>query len=320
MAVASSAPAHHAAGVSRGHLETRPGARAPRLRRLQSTRPPRVLVSAAGPGGAWLSRSWTTTGPGGWGVAPALLPTQPGERGKPHWRDAIQLARRRRSGALPPVHGPAVAAAARRDRGRARAAASGALQTAQWRRPAWRLRPASRSTGRAPWGPASLRAVPDHPARRVRLAPARPAQGPPSAPSPVSPPPDRGGPLGAAPPRQTRRARGAARAASPSRGPPRPADQPGPAWAGPGAPGPTLVAAERPRAQRSPRGRGHRTSMQRVYVGACPGRAAAPLEKDRAQGCRRASKVGAGSRTRRSPGVGSPSMTFSGGHTPSCRA
>jgi len=107
MAVASSAPAHHAAGVSRGHLGTRPGARAPRLRRLQSTRPPRVLVSAAGPGGAWLSRSWTTTGPGGWGVAPALLPQQPGERGKPHWRDAIQLARRRRSGALPPVHGPA---------------------------------------------------------------------------------------------------------------------------------------------------------------------------------------------------------------------
>ena len=151
MAVASSAPAHHAAGVSRGHLGTRPGARAPRLRRLQSTRPPRVLVSAAGPGGAWLSRSWTTTGPGGWGVAPALLPTQPGERGKPHWRDAIQLARRRHSGALPPVHGPAVAAAARRDRGRARAAASGALQTAQWRRPA------SRSTGRAPWGPAPLR-------------------------------------------------------------------------------------------------------------------------------------------------------------------
>jgi hypothetical protein len=188
LAVASSAPAHHAAGVSRGHLGTRPGARAPRLRRLQSTRPPRVLVSAAGPGGAWLSRSWSTTGPGGWGVAPALLPTQPGERGKPHWRDAIQLARRRRSGALPPVHGPAVAAAARRDRGRARAAASGALQTAQWRRPAWRLRPASRSTGRAPWGPASRRAVPDHPARRVRLAPARPAQGPPSAPSPVSPP------------------------------------------------------------------------------------------------------------------------------------
>jgi len=50
-----------------------------------------------------------------------LLPNKPGDRGNTTRREALQLARLRRSGALPPVDGPQGEEEARRDLGRARA-------------------------------------------------------------------------------------------------------------------------------------------------------------------------------------------------------
>ena len=99
-----------------------------------------VFVSAAGPGGAWLSRSLTKKGQGGWVVAPSLLPKKPGERGTTTRRDAIPLARLRRSGNRTPGYVPQGEAAAMRDLGRARADAIHALQAATLRLKAFRLR------------------------------------------------------------------------------------------------------------------------------------------------------------------------------------
>ena len=90
-------------------------------------------------------------------VAPSLLPKKAGARVKTHRRDAIKLARLLRSGDLPPVYVPAVADAAMRDLGRARADTLHELQAAQGRRTAFLLRHALRETGHAPWGPAHLR-------------------------------------------------------------------------------------------------------------------------------------------------------------------
>jgi transposase len=133
-----------------------------------------------------------------WGVAPALLPTKPGDRVTTDRRDARPLARLMRAGALPPVYGPAVDAAASRALSRARDETLRALQAATWRRNACLLRPDSRSTGRAHGSPAHLRwlragvcptpaqpmglqadvqTVTAQPARLQRLAPARRAQG-----------------------------------------------------------------------------------------------------------------------------------------------
>jgi transposase len=198
MAVADVAQAPHAAGVSLGTLGTRQGAIDTLRRRLQSTSPQLVFVSAAGPCGSWLSRSRTQTGHVGWGVAPSLRPKQPGARVPTPRRDALTLARLRRAGDLPPVSVPAVEDAALRDLGRARAEALRARQTATCRLHAFLLRHASRDTGRATWGPAHLRwrsavvcRTPAPPsvlhadvragtaptARLARLAPERPAQG-----------------------------------------------------------------------------------------------------------------------------------------------
>jgi transposase len=191
MAVAYVAQAPHAEVVSLGNIGTRQCASATLLRRLQANSSHRVLVSDAGPCGSWLSRSLTKKGHVCWVVAPALSPTKPGERGTTNRRDALTLARLLRSGDLTPVSVPAVADAAMRDLGRARAEAIRALKTAQFRLQAFLLRHALRDTGRATWGPAhrrwlsevvcptpapqrvfheDLRAVPDHTARLARLA------------------------------------------------------------------------------------------------------------------------------------------------------
>ena len=70
MAVAYVATADHAAVVSLGHSGMRPCDLAPRLRKRPAQSPPLVLVSEAGPGGDWLSRSLPPQGHVGWGVAP----------------------------------------------------------------------------------------------------------------------------------------------------------------------------------------------------------------------------------------------------------
>ena len=126
-----------------------------------------------------------------------MIPQKAGHRVTTDRRDAVHLARLLRSGALPPVYGPAVEAEALRARRRARAEARRELTAAQCRLKAVLLRPESRYTGRAPWGPtprrwlsavvcptptpqlvfpAYVRAVHEHTERLQRLAQARTEQ------------------------------------------------------------------------------------------------------------------------------------------------
>jgi transposase len=157
MAVASIAQAPGAAGGARGSRGTRQGDIAPLVRQRPATATQLLCVSAAGPCGSWLSRELLTTGDACGGVAPALLPPQPGARVTTDRRDAGPLARLARAGDLIAVSVPTGAAAAMRALPRARAAARSACNDAQVRRTAFLRRPARRSTGRAPWSPAPCR-------------------------------------------------------------------------------------------------------------------------------------------------------------------
>src|SRR6185436_6733496 len=186
-------PQSRARQSSLGMVGTRQWASDTLIRPLQSPSKQRVFVSTAGPCGSWLYRSLTTTGPGGWGVAPSLIPTKIGARVKTDRRDAIHVARLRRAGALTPVEVPAVHDAALRDLRRAREETLHDLQTAQGRLKALLLRQDSRSTGRATWGPAHLRWLreivwPTPAPRLPRLCPGghRP-HGPAPAPGPGTP-------------------------------------------------------------------------------------------------------------------------------------
>lgn len=200
IAVASVAPEPPAEGVSLGPIGTRQGDLEHRSRRGPATSPPRVCVYDAGPGGSGRSRDRTPTGHRCAGVAPAVSPTKPGERVTTPRRAAITRARRRGSGARPPVSGPTGDEAALRARGRARAEALRALQAAKVRLNAFRWRPDLRAGGRATWRPAPLRwlragvcappaqrsgfqadgrAVQAQAERRQRLAPARQEPGKP---------------------------------------------------------------------------------------------------------------------------------------------
>jgi transposase len=156
-AVASMAQEHGAEVLSLGTLGPRPCAIAQMVRKRPATAPPLILVYAAGPWGSWLSRSLTTKGSACWVVAPSLRPTKPGERVQTDRRDAVPLARLARSGDLPAVSVPKVAAEARRALPRARAEALRALQDAPCRLTACVLRHAIRSGGRAHGGLAHLR-------------------------------------------------------------------------------------------------------------------------------------------------------------------
>src|SRR5438093_12736936 len=84
-----------------------------------------------------------------------------GERSKTDRRDAGQLARLARSGALPLVSVPTVDDEAMRALTRAREEVSSALQDAPFRRKAFVLRQAIRSAGRAHGGPAHRRGLAD---------------------------------------------------------------------------------------------------------------------------------------------------------------
>jgi transposase len=188
IAVASVAPEHHAAVVSLGPIGTRQSDLAHRLRRGPSTGPPRVCVYDAGSGGSGRCRDRPPTGHLCAGVAPAVIPQTPGDRVTTPRRAASTRARRRRSGALPPVSGPTGDEAALRAQGRARAAALRARQAAQVRLNACLVRHDIRAGGRAggcpppapPSGfPADGRAVQAQAARLQRLAPARPEPGKP---------------------------------------------------------------------------------------------------------------------------------------------
>ena len=161
MAVADVAKAHEAEVIDRGTIGTRHADIDPLVRTLQAKATPRVFVYEAGPWGSWRSRDLTKQGQVCWGVAPALMPQQAGDRGTTDRRDAGHLARLMRSGDLTPVSGPAVADEAICDLSWACDDASSDLKAATCRLNAWLLRHASRDTGLATWGPAPLRWLAD---------------------------------------------------------------------------------------------------------------------------------------------------------------
>jgi transposase len=157
MAVAHVAKAHEADVISLGTI----GPRHVDLDRLVRTRPskatPLVWVSATGPCGSWRYRDLTRKGPCCGVVAPSLMPKQAGDRVNTDRRDAVPLARLRRSGDRTPVDVPNLEDEAIRDLSRAREDAIGDLKTAKCRLQAFLLRHDIRSTGQATWGPAHLR-------------------------------------------------------------------------------------------------------------------------------------------------------------------
>jgi transposase len=90
-------------------------------------------------------------------VAPSLIPNKAGDRVKTDRRDAVQLARLMRSGALPPVSVPQVEDEVIRAVSRAREDAIRDLKAVKFRLTALLLRHDIRSTGQATWGPAHRR-------------------------------------------------------------------------------------------------------------------------------------------------------------------
>jgi transposase len=157
IAVAYVAKDHDAEVVYLGPIGTRQAEIDQLIRKMPSKAQHLVLVYEAGPGGSWLYRYLTKRGHVCGVVAPSLIPKKAGDRVKTDRRDAVQLARLMRSGALTPVYVPTVKDEAIRDLSRAREDAIGALKTAKFRLKAFLLRHDSRYTGRATWGPAPLR-------------------------------------------------------------------------------------------------------------------------------------------------------------------
>jgi hypothetical protein len=100
LAIASVSQDHHAEVSSLGAMGTRHGDSDQLSRHMPSTSQQLGFVSAAGPCGDGLSRSLTKKGHVCWGVAPSLRPTKAGNRVQTTRRDARQVARLRRSGAL----------------------------------------------------------------------------------------------------------------------------------------------------------------------------------------------------------------------------
>ena len=101
MAVAYVAQDHGAAVTFLGTI----GTRQCDLDALSRTRPSKathlLVVDEAGPCGSWRDRYLTQTGDDCGVVAPSLIPQKPGGRVTTDRREAVQLARVARSGALP---------------------------------------------------------------------------------------------------------------------------------------------------------------------------------------------------------------------------
>jgi transposase len=156
-AVAYVAKAHDAEVIFLGTIGTRQADIDQLVRQLQAKATHLVFVDEAGPCGSWLSRYLTNTGHICWVVAPSLIPQKAGDRVNTDRRDAVQLARRMRSGDLTPVYVPKVEDEAMRDLTRAREDALRDLKAAKFRLNAFLLRHDIRYTGAATWGPAHLR-------------------------------------------------------------------------------------------------------------------------------------------------------------------
>jgi transposase len=127
------------------------------IRKMPSKARHLSFVDEAGPCSYWLYRYLTHKGQVCWVVAPSLIPKKAGDLVKTDRRDAIQLARLRRSSDLSPVYVPTVEDEARRDLSRAREDTLSDLKAAKFRLKAFLLRHDIRYTGRATWGPAPLR-------------------------------------------------------------------------------------------------------------------------------------------------------------------
>jgi transposase len=125
IAVAYAREAWDTEGIFMGRSGPRQGDMAKRSRTRSSNAKQPGFVDEAGPCGYWLYRYLTQKDLRGGGVAPALGPKNAGDRANTDRREAIQLARLRRSGALTPVYVPAAEGEAIRDRTRARGEASG---------------------------------------------------------------------------------------------------------------------------------------------------------------------------------------------------
>ncbi len=90
------------------------------IRKMQSKAKHLIFVYEAGPCGYWLYRYLRKKDYDCWVVAPSLIPKKAGDRIKTDRRDALQLARLARSGALTAVYVPKVEDEAIRDLTRAR--------------------------------------------------------------------------------------------------------------------------------------------------------------------------------------------------------
>jgi transposase len=157
IAVAYVAQEHGAEVTYLGTIGTRQGDIDQLIRRMPSKATHLLCVYAAGPCGDWLYRDLTKQGYDCWVVAPSLIPQKAGDRVKTDRRDAGQLARLARSGALTAVDGPTVDDEAMRDLSRAREETLSDRKDAKFRLKACWLRHDIRDTGRANWGPAHLR-------------------------------------------------------------------------------------------------------------------------------------------------------------------
>jgi transposase len=120
MAVAYVAEEREAEVVSLGTGGTRQCDIDKLSRKVQAKGKPLHFVYEAGPCGYWLYRYLTKKGLKCWVVAPSPIPKKAGDRVKTDRRDARQLARLLRSGALTPISVPGVEEEAIRDLVRAR--------------------------------------------------------------------------------------------------------------------------------------------------------------------------------------------------------
>jgi transposase len=106
IAVACVAKNHAAEVVLLGTIGTRHCDLDKLIRNMQSKAKHLVFVYEARPCGSWLYRYLTKRGHVCWVVAPSLIPKKAGDRVNTDRRDAVQLARRMRSGDLTPVYVP----------------------------------------------------------------------------------------------------------------------------------------------------------------------------------------------------------------------
>ena len=103
LAVAYVAQAHGAEVMDLGAIGTRHCDIDQLIRKMQANAQHLICIYEAGPCGYWLYRYLTQKGYDCWVVAPSLIPQKPGERLQTDRRDAVQLARRARSGDLTAV-------------------------------------------------------------------------------------------------------------------------------------------------------------------------------------------------------------------------